>query len=87
MPRVRNKHTGRVVEITPESKWIDHPDFQRLPDEPPQPARLPTGFPARSLLLAAGFDSLASVEAASDETLLAVEGIGTASLNRIRSWS
>jgi DNA-directed RNA polymerase alpha subunit len=45
---------------------------------------LPEGFPLREKLIAAGFFTLTAVLVASDEELLAVKGIGAASLKEIR---
>lgn len=46
---------------------------------------LPEHFPARALLASAGFDTLGSVRAASDQALLDVKGIGPALLAHIRA--
>lgn len=45
---------------------------------------LPEGFPARDLLLAAGYTTLERVQAATDEELLAIQGIGRRLLGKIR---
>jgi hypothetical protein len=42
------------------------------------------GFPGGSILLAAGFDSPEKIRAASDEDLLALDGIGEGTLKKIR---
>lgn len=47
---------------------------------------LPEDFPARGALIEAGLGSLAAVERASDEDLLAVPTIGRGTLRRIRQY-
>jgi hypothetical protein len=42
------------------------------------------GFPGADALVAGGFDSREKIRAASDEDLLALEGIGEATLKKIR---
>jgi hypothetical protein len=45
---------------------------------------LPEDFPARELLIAAGYDTLDLVKNASDEDLDAIDGIGPATVEKIR---
>jgi hypothetical protein len=46
---------------------------------------LPSGFPARSLLLKNGLDTIEKVDEASDETLLNIDGVGDTTLQAIRA--
>lgn len=50
-----------------------------------QPAPLPDDFPERELLIGTAFKTLEALKAASDEELLAVDGIGPAKLKAIRA--
>jgi len=50
-------------------------------------ARLDNDFPSAEHLINAGYTTLAKVQKASDEDLLAVEHIGPAALERIRAAS
>lgn len=45
---------------------------------------LPAGFPARMQLIKAGFDTTDKVAAAGDEELAAIEGVGDATVAKIR---
>jgi len=45
---------------------------------------LPTGFPARALLIKAGFDTMEKVDAADDKTLIDIQGVGAETLKQIR---
>ena len=46
---------------------------------------LPDDFPARALLVAGGFDTLAKVREATDEQLVALDNVGEATLAKIRA--
>lgn len=50
----------------------------------PGSTTLPNGFPARAALIKSGFDTTEKVKAASDEQLIAVDGVGEANLVKIR---
>ena len=52
--------------------------------QPPVATLLPDDFPARDILTAAGFDSLEAIASATDDELLAVKGIGKATVRQIR---
>ena len=52
----------------------------------PAPADLPADFPERDLLIGTTFTSLEALKAATDEELLAVDGIGPAKLKAIRAY-
>lgn len=45
---------------------------------------LPEGFPSKDLLEQTGFGSLEKLKAASDDELLAIDGIGAKTLSKIR---
>ena len=46
---------------------------------------IPTDFPARSILIVEGFDTVERVTGATDEQLTAIIGIGTATAKKIRA--
>jgi hypothetical protein len=46
---------------------------------------LPEDFPARALLVAGGFDTRAAVTAATDAQLVALDGVGEATVAKIRA--
>jgi|ERR1051325_642130 hypothetical protein len=66
-------------------------DFlERLADKvesQPPDSDLPEDFPMRELLAESGYASIEAVKAASDEDLLAIDGIGDARLKDIRKAS
>lgn len=49
--------------------------------------KLPEDFPGHAQLVEAGYTTMHKVETASDEDLLAVEGVGPATLEKIRGYS
>lgn len=53
---------------------------------PPLGEPLPEAFPARAELLEAGVRSLDAVALATDEEILAIKGVGRATLRRVREW-
>lgn len=53
-------------------------------DDADQP--LPNGFPMKMRLDAAGFNTLGKLRAASDEELMALDGIGASRVEEIRSF-
>lgn len=48
---------------------------------------LPAGFPARAALVKGGYDTQEKVEGASDEELAALDGVGDATVKKIRDES
>lgn len=93
--------TGRMLEIAEHeatrrrilerSGWFVVTQPAPVVVEPPAPVELepvddlPEGFPQREALTAAGFGALLLVTKASDEELLAIDGIGKATLEKIRA--
>lgn len=80
---------------TPHDAWgepIDDPIADEPPDEAadvasedaPTEEPLPDDFPGRALLVEAGRETLEAVRAAEDAALLAITGIGPATLEAIR---
>ena len=63
------------------SAYVDYSDADSGQD-----AGLPEDYPAASTLEEAGYTSTDEVDAASDEELLAIDGIGEATLKEIRSY-
>lgn len=74
------------IEANPYLEWQD-----AQPEEPAaaegelvSATPLPADFPARSLLVDAGFDTVEAVTAASDSDLTDIDGIGSATVQKIR---
>ncbi len=57
---------------------------EKVEDSSTNPASLPDDFPERDLLIGTAFKSTEALNAATDEDLLAVDGIGPAKLKAIR---
>lgn len=84
LPGVR-KRKGAIVMGLPKQRQIElvaegkaEPlDFKGLPEE----------YPRRDLLVAHEYFSIEQVEAATDEALLAIDGIGPKRLQEIRSFN
>jgi len=96
----KKKSTGKVLEVAETDKakqrilersgWLRVP-VTVTPDPPPTPTPvvetddLPADFPQREALTAAGFGALLLVTQATDDELLAIEGIGKATVEKIRA--
>lgn len=96
----KHNPSGRTMEVAEgeatkrrileRSGWfvVAQPTPVVVVPEPVAPAvtdDLPEGFPQREALTAAGFGALLLVTKASDEELLAIDGIGKATLEKIRA--
>lgn len=88
-----DKTKQRILE---RSGWLRVPATV-TPDPPPTPTPLiasvssvvddlPANFPEREALTQAGYGALLLVRMASDDELLAIEGIGKAKLKDIRAF-
>jgi hypothetical protein len=77
MPEIIRKENGTFVN-TRASASSD------ADDSGPDGDALPEDFPARETLVAAGYDTTAAVEEASDEDLLALDHLGDKTLGKIR---
>lgn len=85
-----DKAKQRILE---RSGWLRVPATV-TPDPPPtppptnvaEPDDLPADFPHREALTQAGYGALLLVRMASDDELLAIEGIGKAKLKDIRAF-
>ena len=60
------------------------PSYEKSVASDRETRALPDGFPERERLIAAGYDSLAKIKAASDDELLDIKYIGPKSLEAIR---
>lgn len=96
----KKKSTGKVLEVAETDKAkqriLERSGWLRIPatvtPEPPttptpvvETDDLPADFPQREALTAAGFGALLLVAQATDDELLAIEGIGKATLEKIRA--
>ncbi|WP_034340147.1 hypothetical protein [Deinococcus misasensis] len=70
----------------PEAPAARAPQATPDPEPTPEPEPLPENFPALDLLQTAGFTTRQQVQQADDATLLAIEGLGKATLAKIRSY-
>ena len=88
--RNENGSTGRFVNgafVAFTSQADADGPAQAKPAAAPRPAAsLPEDFPERDLILGTPFTTLEAISAASDEELLAVDGIGPAKLKAIRAY-
>lgn len=69
---------GGLIEVGTKSKSQAKDDGGTGDEE------LPQDFPARKALVKAGFDTVDKVKAASDEELIAVDGVAEKTLGQIR---
>lgn len=77
---------GRLIEVNrePTKSQKSEAGGQRSAKHKSE-SDLPEDFPAREALIGGGFDSLAKVNAASDDELLEIEGVGAATVEKIRA--
>lgn len=79
----RSKKGSGKAESTGEPQGGE-PQGSQGEGQTPEGTALPADFPAQDLLVEAGLKTVEAVQAASDEQLLAVSGIGPATLKEIR---
>ena len=77
MPEPIRKENGTFVNVRASASGD-------ADDSSPDGDALPEDFPAREKLIAAGYDTAAAVEEASDEDLLAIDHLGDQTLGKIR---
>ncbi len=71
-------------ETDPPTKKEERAAAEQDRGAAPTATPLPDDFPSREILVAAGFTTMEGARAASDEALLALDGIGPATLQKIR---
>jgi hypothetical protein len=86
MPETTRKDNGTFVNVRASASGDaddSSPDVDDSNSDGDTP--LPEDFPARETLVAAGYDTTAAVEEASDEDLLALDHLGDKTLGKIRN--
>lgn len=84
LPGVRKRRGTIVLNLPPErvqegikEGWLEPIEYGAMPDK----------YPRRDLLVSNGFYSIEAVERASDNELLAIDGIGPKTLQEIRTYN
>lgn len=88
LTKVLTPATNRVGrrESLPGELPVDFSGFIPMSPLEGLPGELPVDFPACRILFDAGLTTVEAVQAASDETLSALKGIGASTLTAIRSY-
>lgn len=84
LPGVR-KRKGATVMGLPKQRQIELVKEGKM--EPVDYKGLPEGYPQRDMLVTHEYFSVEAVEAANDEELLAIDGIGPKRLKEIRTYN
>jgi hypothetical protein len=84
MPETTRKDNGTFVNVRASASGDADDSSPDADDSNSDGGDLPEDFPAREKLVAAGYDTAAAVEEASDEDLLAIDHLGDQTLGKIR---